>query len=162
MYLFRGHRILCVAIQIHPGSQASSCREAKDSGLLPSRHGYLLEHTEWPKCCEASCGVWREDSGLFSRPCRKMRPSSRDDRGVSWVFASCGASVGFLTRYAGELREPIVWHQGSHVSMRIASRSSTLLSSHGRGIGPQDALKKDSRRLSWVAAENLGSLDLCR
>ena len=31
-----------------------------------------------------------------------------------------------------------------------------LLSSHGRGIGPQDALKKDSRGLSRVAAGNPG------
>ena len=26
---------------------------------------------EWPKGSQASCGVWREDSGLDSRPCRK-------------------------------------------------------------------------------------------
>ena len=45
---------------------------------------------------QASCGVWREDSGLDSRPCRKRRPSSRDDGGVSWVFSSCSASVGCL------------------------------------------------------------------
>ena len=37
---------------------------------------------------------------------------SRDDGGVSWVFWSWGASVGFLTRYDGELREPLVWRQG--------------------------------------------------
>ena len=33
---------------------------------------------------------------------------SGDDGGVSWVFPSCGASVGFLTRYDRELREPLV------------------------------------------------------
>ena len=38
---------------------------------------------------------------MLSKPCRKRRPSSRDDRGVSWVFSSWGASVGFLTRYDG-------------------------------------------------------------
>ena len=36
------------------------------------------------------------------------KPSSCDDGGVSWVFSSCGASIRFLTRYDGELREPLV------------------------------------------------------
>ena len=39
-----------------------------------------------------------------------------DDGVVSWFFLDCGASVGFFTRYDGELREPLVWRQGSHVS----------------------------------------------
>ena len=33
---------------------------------------------------------------------------------------SCGASVGFLTRYDEELREPLVWRQGSQASLRVA------------------------------------------
>ena len=59
---------------------------------------------------------------------------SRDEGGVLWVFSSCGASVGFLTRYDGELREPLMWPQGSQVSMRMARGSVSLLSSYGRGI----------------------------
>ena len=39
---------------------------------------------------------------------------------MAWVFSICGASVGFLTRYDGELREPLMWRQGSQVSMRMA------------------------------------------
>ena len=35
--------------QTHPGSQASCQREAKDSALLSSRDGHLLEPTLWPK-----------------------------------------------------------------------------------------------------------------
>ena len=91
--------------------------EAKNSSLLSSRDGYVLEHTEWPEESQASCGVWIEDSGLLSRPCRKRRPSSRDDGGVSGFFSSGVASVGFLTRYDGDLREPLVGLQGSPVSM---------------------------------------------
>ena len=49
-----------------------------------------------------------------------------------------------------------MWLHGSHVSMRVARGSASLLSSHGRGIGPQDTLKKDSRGLSQVAAGNPG------
>ena len=47
--------------------------------------------------------------------------------GVSWVFSSCSASVGFLMRYYGELREPLMWRLGSQVSMRIARGSASLL-----------------------------------
>ena len=39
-------------------------------------------------------------------------------------------------------------------SMRVARGSASFLSSHGRGIAPQDALKKDSRRLLRVGAGN--------
>ena len=34
-----------------------------------------------------------------------------------------------------------------HGSMRVARGSASWLSSHGRGLGPRDALKKDSRGL---------------
>ena len=144
MFLSKGHRDLRFAFQTHPGSQASCRREAKDSALLLSRDGHLLEPTLWPKGSQASCEVWREDRGLLSRPCKKRRPSAREDGGVSGVSSSCGASVGFLTRYDGELREPLMWPQGSQVSMRMERGSVSLLSSHGRGIRPQDALKMDS------------------
>ena len=40
--------------------------------------------------------------------------------------------------------------------MRVARGSASLLSSHGRGIGPQDVLKKDSRGLSQVEAGKSG------
>ena len=78
------------------------------------------------------------------------------------MFSSGGPSVRFLTRYDGEVSEPLVGRQGSLVSMRGARGSASLLSSHGRGIWPRDVLKKVSRGLSRVEAETLGSLDLCR
>ena len=156
MFLSRGDRDPGVAFQTDPGSQASSTGKTKDSALLSNCDGYLLGTTEWPNGIQASCGVWRVDSGLLSSPCRKRRPSSHDFRGVLWVVSSCGASVGFLTRYDKKLREPLVWHQGSQVSMRLERGSVSLLSSHGRGIGPQDALKNKSRGLSRVAAGILG------
>ena len=52
---------------------------------------------------------------MLSRPCRKRRPSSRDDGGVSWVFSSWGASVGFLTRYDGDLSLPLGLALGSPI-----------------------------------------------
>ena len=64
--------------------------------------------------------------------------------------------MGFLSSYDWEIRELLVWPQGSLVSNHFARGSAALLSSHGRGIGPQDALKGDSRGLSRVAAGNPG------
>ena len=130
--------------------------EAKNSALLSSCLGYLLEPSEWPKGSQASCGILTEDSGLLSRSCRKRRASCHDDGGIPWFFLSCGASVVFLTSYDGELREPLVWCQGSQFSIPVTRGSAALLSSHGRGIWPQDALKKDSLGLSRVAAGNPG------
>ena len=117
MFLSRGDRDLGVAFKTHLGSQASSRGEAKDSALLSSRDADLMEPTEWLQWSQASPSVWREDLGLLPRPCRKRRASSRDDGGISWLFSNCGASVGFLTRYDGELREPVVLYQGIQVSI---------------------------------------------
>ena len=91
-----------------------------------------------------------------ARPCRRRRPSSLDDGGISGLFSSGGPSVRFLTRYDGEVSEPLVGRQGSRVYMRVARGSASLLPSHGRGIWPRDVLKKVSRGLSRVEAGNAG------
>ena len=77
------------------------------------------------------------------------------------VFSSCGASVGFLTRYDGELREPVVLRQGSQFPMGVARGRASLLSNHGRGIGPQDALNMSLEVFLGLRQETLGSLYLC-
>ena len=86
MFFSSGDNDLGVASKIHPGSQASSRVEAKNSALLSSCEGYLLEPIEWPKGSQASCGVLSEDSGLLSRPYRKRRASSHDDGSNLVVF----------------------------------------------------------------------------
>ena len=58
---------------------------------------------------------------------------------------------GFLARHDEDLREPLMRRQGSQVSLRVARGSASWLSSHGRGLGPRDALKRDYRGLSPVA-----------
>ena len=79
VFLSSGERDLGVAFKNHPESQAQSQVEAKNSALLSSCDGYLLEPIEWPKGSQASSGVLTEDSGLLSRPCRKGRASSPDE-----------------------------------------------------------------------------------
>ena len=144
VFLSSGDRDLGVAFKIHLGSQASSRVEANNSTLLSSCEGYLLEPIEWPKWSQASYKVLRGDSGLLSRPCRKRRTSSHDDRGISWFFLSCGATFGvFLELRWGTKGASRVAPGKSSLHLRCKG-SAALLLSQGRGIGPQDALKKES------------------
>ena len=73
---------------------------------------------------------------------------------ISGFVSSGGPRLRFLTRYDGEVSEPLVGRQGSRVSMRVTRGSASLLPSHGRGIWPRDVLKKVSRGLSRVEAGN--------
>ena len=63
--------------------------------------------------------------------------------------------MGFLTRYDGELRETLFRSQGSQVSMRMAMGSGSLLSSHGRGIGPQDAITSSRSLLKLMSIKSV-------
>ena len=49
MFLCWGDSYLGIAFSTHPGNQASSRGEAKDTALLWSCDGYILELTVWPK-----------------------------------------------------------------------------------------------------------------
>ena len=108
--------------------------------------------------CDKPSGVPRgpakSTASLTSQRHPGKFPSAREDGGVSGVSSSCGTRGGFLPRHDEALREPLVRRQGSHVSMHVVRSSASLFSSHGRGLGPQDALKKDSRGLCRGAAGN--------
>ena len=160
VFLFSGDRDLRVAFKVHPGNQASSRVEAKNSALLWSCDGYVLEPIEWPKGSQASCGVLREDSISSLGPARKEGPHLATTGESRSLLLAVARHVGFLSSYDRELREPLVLPQGRPVSIRVARGSATLLSSHGRGIVPQNALKGDSRGLSQIAAGNPGFPDL--
>ena len=64
--------------------------------------------------------------------------------------------MGFLSSNNGELSEPLLWPRGSSVSIQVGRGSTAFLSSRGRGIRPQDALKGEFRGPSRVAAGNPG------
>ena len=134
--------------------------EANNTAVLSSCDGYLLELIELPKGSQASCGVLREDSisSLSSAgkegPHLVMKGESRS------LLLAAGQHVGFLSSYDRELRELLVLPQGSPVSIRVARGSVALLSSHSRGIVPQNTLKGESRGLSRIAAGNPGFPDL--
>ena len=93
-------------------------------------------------------------------PARKEGPHLATTGESRSLLLAVARHVGFLSSYDRELREPLVLPQGRPVSIRVARGSATLLSSHGRGIVPQNALKGDSRGLSQIAAGNPGFPDL--
>ena len=111
MFLSRGYRDLGIAFQTHPGSQGSFRVEVKNSVLLSSRDGYLLKPTEWPKGSQASCGVWREDSGWLSWPCRKRRPASLDVERLSDPpsgSSQCTSPKHPISNWTGDLF--LIWY----------------------------------------------------
>ena len=155
MFLARGNRDLGVAFQTHPESQA-----------------YLEWKQRTPVSSRVSPGMsWSPLSGLKGvKPPVEFEQKSRDDspghagnegphlvmtgrRGFPpsvapvWVFprGTRGGS-GSLSCGVREIRSPI----------RVARKSASVHSSHGRGIGLQDALKKDFPGLSRVGAGNPG------
>ena len=152
MFFSREGRDLGVAFQDPPGCQASSRGEAKDSAVLPSRDADLLEPPSGVNGVKPPLHFGERARDCSPGHAGKEVPSHREDGGVSGVSSSCGARGGFLTRQDEDLREPLVRCQGSQVSVRVARGSASWLSSHGRGLGPPDALKKDTRGLSGVAA----------
>ena len=73
---------------------------------------------------------------MLSRRCRRKGPHLMllgASSGLSQVVAG---GLGFLSRYHGELREPLVLSQQSQVSIQVVRVSTGLLWSHGRGIRP--------------------------
>ena len=97
---------------------------------------------------------------MLLKCCRRKCPQlalTGASRGLSRVVAG---GLRFLSRYHGELREPLVLPQGSQVSIRVARASAGVLWSHIRGIRPQFAWKGESQGVSRVAAGSVGSLQL--
>ena len=89
-------------ISRHPATSTGSLASQRHPGKFPKvpgrrrgTRGFPAAPRQRPKGSQASCGVWIEDSGFLSRPCRKRRPSFHDDGGVSWVFYSAFFCVGF-------------------------------------------------------------------
>ena len=74
-----------------------------------------------------------------------------ESRGFTRAVAPVWGFLRSMTASSGSLS---CGRQRSRLSMGGARRRASLLSSHGRGIGPQAALKKDSRGLYRVGAGN--------
>ena len=67
-------------------------------------------------------------------------------------------SVGFLTRYDEDLREPLVRRQGSQVSMRVARGSAAPRDSAGSGATEEGLTSRgvEDKRVVTKARRNRG------
>ena len=122
----------------------------------------ILGSLELHEAIPASSRVLRGNSGFSSSRCRRKGPHlvwTGESHGLSRVAAG---GLGFLSRYHGELREPLMFTQESQVSMGIVRASPRVLWSHGRVIRPHFAWKGESPCVSRVAAGIVGSLELPR
>ena len=110
----------------------------------------------------ASSRILRGNSVLLWRRCSRNGPH------LGWTGVSRGLSqvavggLGFLSRFQGELREPLVLPQESQVSIRVARASPGVFLNHGRVIRPHFTWKGESPCVPRVAAGSVGSLELPR
>ena len=146
MFLSRDDWDLGVAFQTHPGVRR--CLKGKQRTSLSSR---VPTGISWSPLCGIKGVKPPVEFGERTRDCAPGYTGKEGPhltmKGCLGGFTELQRLCGFLRRYNRELREPLVWCQGSQVSMREARGSASLLSSHGRGIRPLDALK-DSQDLS--------------
>ena len=83
--------------------------------------------------CQEPFRISRGNLGFLLRRCSRKGPH----------LAMLGEPLGFsrfaprFSRYDGELREPLVWPQGSPISIQFARGSWGLLSNHCRANRPQ-------------------------
>ena len=82
-----------------------------------------------------------------------------ESRSLSQVAAG---GLQFLSRYHGELKEPLELPQGSQVSIQVVRASAGVLWSHGKGIRPKFAWTGELPCVSRVVAGSVGSLELPR
>ena len=137
----------------------------------------LRPHLEWrqriPLSSRVTTGIsWSPLSDLkgvkppveFGEKTRDCSPGHAGNEGphhemtrATRGFPRAGAPVWGFQRYTpGSSGSLSCGARELRSCMRVARGSGSLLWSHGRGIVPQDALKKDSRVLSRVAAGNPG------
>ena len=109
-----------------PGSQACSRVESKQSAVLSHCDGYLLDTCEWPKGSPASYGVWRGNSGLFSRPCRNLVVFLELQREVSGFSRVMMGNSGSLSCCPREVQSPFELQGGERDCSRVTAWESGL------------------------------------
>ena len=99
------------------------------------------------------CRLKRE-GGISLKMLQQKRTSSHIEVRISCFFSSCSRTLGFLSSFDGDLRDPLVLPQESQVSMRVARGLSGFLSSQCRGLGPHLELKPEpqgsSPEWTWI------------
>ena len=137
-----------------PGEPGLASRGSK--GLrspFEPRHGSLGAHRVASRESSHFFSLER-GLGIALQARQEKRALTSRGRGRLRGFLELRRPWGFSHKARRGSQEPLVRRKGSQVSMGEARGSASLLSSPGRGLGPGDALKKDSRGLSQGAAGN--------
>ena len=93
---------------------------AGHSGFLSSGEGYVGEFRELHQGCQGTFRGLRRKVGFLSRP-RKGKGPHLAKRGESSGFSPVAAgNMGLLLSYGGDLRDLLVFLQGSQVFMPVA------------------------------------------
>ena len=97
----------------------------------------------------------KNEAGISLKMLQRKRTSSHIEVRISCFFSSCSRTLGFLSSYDGDLRDPLVLPQESQVSMRIARGISGFLSSWCRGLWPHLKLRLEPQAsspvLTWIS-----------
>ena len=100
----------------------------------------------------------KREGGISLKMLQRKRTSSHIEVRISCFFSSCSRTLGFLSSYDGDLRDPLVLPQESQVSMRVARGLSGFLSSRCRGLDPHLKLRPEPQGASPVLTRISGFL----
>ena len=135
--------------------------KAKNSALLSSRDTGLLEPPERPQLTSLLFRLER-GPGIALQAMQEKKALSSRVRGRLRCFLELRRPWGFSPEARRESQGASRAAPGKSGLHARARASASCLSSRGRGLGPRDALKKDSRSLVGGRRETLVSLAFCR
>ena len=121
------------------------------SVFLSSADGHVRELLELSQGCQGP--FWGSGGKVgFCLRCRSGKGPQLAWRGEPPGFSR--VAVGFLTRYDGDLRDPLVWPQERPVSMPVAMGLSGILSHQCQvlspGLEPRPETYVSSPVLTWI------------
>ena len=74
----------------------------------------------------------KRECGISWEMLQHKRASSRVEQRISWFLVSCVGKLRVPVELHGDLRDPLVFPQGSQISFRVARGTSGFVSRHCR------------------------------
>ena len=119
--------------------QSSRVEEGK-TGLFLSCGGKLSIPLKWAQISWEVSGVSERVSSSLSSSKREReiswetlqhkKASSRVDGRISWFLWNCGGKLRVPLELCGDLRDPLMFPQGSQICIRVARGTSGFVSHH--------------------------------
>ena len=74
----------------------------------------------------------KRERGISWETLQRKRASSRMEQRISWFLLGCVGKLRVPVELHGDLRDPLVFPQGSQISFRVARGTSGFVSRHCR------------------------------